>query len=481
MNAPIQGLNTYPVDAFPIIPREAAMELERNVQAPPSMIGTELLAAMSATAQANVKVKLPTGGDPKTVSLYTMTVAEPGERKTQIHRFIFRSLHQRDEIHATHFAAEMEEYNLKISIFDSVIRELTRQITQATCAGNPTDELTAKLKEQQKLKPAKPRSRRLIFQNASERSILEAMEGDGRSVALLSDEGEVILSSPLLARNAVLNKAWDGGPVLLDRANGVSLTARDTRTTVSIMVQGEVLRDFLQRRGQSARGSGFLARFLITCPQSTRGWRFNHVGNQSWHALHALYNLINELSGDATCTPCRVDVVYEFDDYATHDWINYVNHIEANIQPTGALRNIPDFASKAGEITARIAAILHHFGRQQGKMSRDTLKRAMDLMDFYINEFLRLFSPEFEVPHVHSDALVLEQYLHRVCWMNQISQIGHNDVYRCISKSLRDKSRFQAAVQLLLHQGKIKIDLGQNKRHLITLNPAYFANRPTLT
>ncbi len=474
MNAPIHTPNIFPIDAFPIIAREAAQEVERNVQAPPSMIGTELLAAMSATAQAHVKVKLPTGGDPKSVSLYAMTVAEPGERKTQVHRHIFKSLYQRDEIHATHYAVEMEEYNLKISIFESVIRELTRQITQATCAGNPTDELTAKLKDQKKLKPLKPQSRRLIFQNASERSILDAMEGDGRSIALLGDEGEVILTSPLFSQNGFLNKSWDGGPVILDRGNGVSLTARDTRTTVSIMVQGEVLRDFLQRRGQSARGSGFIARFLITCPPSTRGWRFNHVGNQSWHALHAFYTLINELSGDATCTPCRVDVVYEFDDDATHDWINYTNNIEANIRQTGALRNIPDFASKAGEITARIAAILHHFGRQQGKMSRDTLKCAMDLMDFYINEFLRFFSPQHEVPQVQIDAQALESYLLRTCWLRGYEMTARNDVYR--NGPIRKKSQYEAALHLLHSQTKIGYVVDARRKHWIVMNPQCFAN-----
>lgn len=474
MNHPNQPTNPYPIDAFPIILREAAQEVERNVQAPPSMIGTELLAAMSATAQASVKVKLPTGGDPKPVSLYAMTVAEPGERKTQVHRHIFKPLYQRDEIHEERYKEELEAYKLDLSVFESVKREITRQITQATCAGNPTDELTVKLKDQQKLKPAKPEPRRLIFQNASVRSILDAMEGDGRSIALLGDDGEVILSSPLLAHNAVLNKVWDGGPVILDRSNGVSLKARDTRTTVSIMVQGEVLRDFLQRRGQSARGSGLLARFLITCPPSTQGWRFNHIGNQSWHALHVLYNLINELSGDATCTPCRADVVYEFDDDATRDWLNYTNNIEANIRPTGTLTNIPDFASKAGEITARIAAILHHFGKQEGKMSRDTLKRAMDLMDFYINEFLRLFSPQHEVPQVQNDAQALENYLLRTCWLRGYEMTARNDVFR--NGPIREKTRYEAALHLLHSQTKIGYVVDARRKHWIVMNPQCFAN-----
>lgn len=479
MNAPIHTPNLFPIDAFPIIAREAAQEVEHNVQAPLSLIATAMLAAMSATAQESVKVKLPTSADSKPVSLYTLIVAESGERKTTVDLLFFKPLYKRDQVHEARYTAEMEDYKLKLSVFDSIKRELTRQITHATCAGNPTDDLTARLMDHQKLKPKKPQPRRHIFQNASQRSILDAMEGDGRSIALLGDEGEFILRSPLFSQNGVLNKAWDGGPVILDRGNGVSLTARDTRTTVSIMVQGEVLRDFLQKRGQSARGSGFLARILMTCPQSTQGWRINDGGDQSWDALHALHDVIDELLGDATCTPCREAVVYEFDDDAIHDWISYTNNIEANIRPTGALRNIPDFASKAGEITARIAALLHHFGRQQGKMSRDTLKRAMDLMDFYLNEFLRLFSPQFEVPHVHSDAMALEQYLHRVCWAHGVTLIGRNDVYRCCH--MRDKSRFASAVQLLCHQDKIKIELGQNKRHLIILNPAYFANRPILT
>ena len=477
MNTPNQPTNFFPIGAFPIIAREAAEEVGRNVQAPMSMIATAVLAAMSATAQASVKVKLPTGIDPKPVSLYTMVVAESGERKSTVDRLLFKPLYKRDKVHEACYTAEVEAYKLKLSVFDSVKRELTRQITQASCAGESSDDLTAKLLEQQKLKPAKPQSQRLIFQNASERSILNAMEGDGRSIALLGDEGEFILTSPLFSQNGVLNKTWDGGPVILDRANGVSLTARDTRTTVSIMVQGEVLRDFLQKRGQSARGSGLFARFLMTCPPSTQGWRFNDGGDQSWDALHAFHNVLNELLGDATCTPCREAVVYEFDDDAAHDWINYVNRIEANIRPTGALESIPDFASKAGEITTRIAAILHHFGRQQGKMSRDTLKRAMDLMDFYINEFMRMFSPRHEVPQVQNDAQALENYLLRTCWMRGYEMTARNDVFR--NGPIREKSRYESALQLLYSQKKIGRIVDLRRKHWIVMNPCFANLSPT--
>ena len=265
--------------------------------------------------------------------------------------------------------------------------------------------------------------------------------------------------------------------MILDRANGVSLTARDTRTTVSIMVQGEVLRDFLQKRGQSARGSGLFARFLMTCPPSTQGWRFNDGGDQSWDALHAFHNVLNELLGDATCTPCREAVVYEFDDDAAHDWINYVNRIEANIRPTGALESIPDFASKAGEITTRIAAILHHFGRQQGKMSRDTLKRAMDLMDFYINEFMRMFSPRHEVPQVQNDAQALENYLLRTCWMRGYEMTARNDVFR--NGPIREKSRYESALQLLYSQKKIGRIVDLRRKHWIVMNPCFANLSPT--
>lgn len=475
MNAPIQGFNPYPVDAFPPVARNAIQELQRNVQAPLSLISTAVLALLSATAQANVKVKLPTGGEPKAPTLYTAAVAEPGERKTTIYRLVFSPLYKRDEIYEARHRAELDAYVVKQSIHTSVMREITRKITQATCEGKPLEELTAMLKEQHKIKPVKPQSRRLIYQNASERSIMDALEGDGRSIALLGDEGEFILRSPLFSQNGLLNKAWDGGPVVMDRANGLSLAARDTRMTVSIMAQSEVLQEFAKKRGKSARGSGLLARFLVTWPTSTQGSRFNHADTQSWEALHALHGLADELMGDGTLATSNDQVVYEFDEDACREWFHYINFIESLMQPKGTLASIPDFASKAGEITARIAALLHHFGRCQGKMTRETLLCAMRIMDFYISEFLRLFSPPHEVPIVQTEAQALEHYLMRVCWMRGYKLIPSNDVYRNF-KIRGDTGSFKSALQLLIHQGKITVQPINGKKLWIFLNEQYFGS-----
>ncbi len=475
MNAPIQGFNPYPIDAFPPVARNAIQELERNVQAPLSLISTAVLALLSATAQANVKVKLPTGGEPKPTTLYTLVVAESGERKTTIDRLLFKHLYKRDELHEARYAAELDAYVVNQSIHASVTRELTRKITQATCEGKPVDELTAKLHEHHKLKPVKPQSRRLIFQNASERSIMDALEGDGKSIALLGDEGEFILRSPLFSQNGLLNKAWDGGPVVMDRANGLSLTARDTRMTVSIMAQSAVLQEFAQKRGKSARASGFYARVLVTWPSSTQGRRFNYDVTQRWEALGTLHALADELMGDNTITTSIEPIIYEFDEDATREWLDYVNTVEFNIQPTGALRSIPDFASKAGEITARIAALLHHFGRCTGKMTRETLLCAMRVMDFYISEFLRLFSPQHEVPIVQTEAQALEHYLMRVCWIRGYKLIPSNDVYRNF-KIRGDTGSFKSALQLLIHQGKITVQPINGKKLWIFLNEQYFGS-----
>ena len=63
--------------------------------------------------------------------------------------------------------------------------------------------------------------------------------------------------------------------------------------TTCILVQPEVLAFFFEKKGQQARGSGLLARFIFSSGETTQGTRFMEYDIQepSWKYL----NLFNKL------------------------------------------------------------------------------------------------------------------------------------------------------------------------------------------
>jgi putative DNA primase/helicase len=73
---------------------------------------------------------------------------------------------------------------------------------------------------------------------------------------------------------------WDGGSLTIDRRTSESFTVRGARLTVALQVQEPTLREFFTRSGALARGTGFLARFLVAWPESTQGIR--HSPSTGW-------------------------------------------------------------------------------------------------------------------------------------------------------------------------------------------------------
>jgi hypothetical protein len=475
MNFPVPEATTYPVDAFPKVAREAILEMQCNVKAPLSLIATSFLSAMSVTAQAQVKIRLSIGGQPRPVSLYTIIIAESGERKTAVDNIVSKPLHAFDEASEKKHVDAVLRYETEFHRWKAVRDTLTRRFAKATCDDQPTFEFERRLTEHFKSEPIKPRLRRLIWQDTTERAILDALEGESESLALVADEGEIVLRSPLLTKTGVVNKTWDGGPIMLARAKGVNFSARDVRLTISLQVQSAVVQNYLRKRDNMPRSAGFFARFLVVWPPSTQGKRFTNGIEPTWGSTEKFHATLERmLSHQATDqTPNTVEqIVYEFDDDAKMAWNQFVNQVELNIRPGQYLDDIHDFAAKAGEIAARIAALFHHFSEQQGKISVDTLQQAITVVNFHIGEFKRIFSPQYTIPQVQLDFQSILHYLHRVCWMKGWIIIARNNVLR--NGPVRDKARFNNALEMLVYQKAIWIGIDEKKKRFINLITDYF-------
>lgn len=444
--------SNYPIDSLPTILREALVDLTLNVQAPVPLSAIALLAAISVTSQKRIKVQLPIGGMPKSVCLYLLAIAESGSRKSVLDNLVSSIFYRRDEAAEVAHADALASFEAKHDVWSELDRLLLAEIVKQArqCVGEVDESLNTKLAEHRKQEPKKPRLRRLMRQDATERAIIDALQGSGESIALIADEGEVLLRSALMSKTGVLNKIWDGGTITFDRANEVSITARQPKMTVSILVQNEVLQDYIAKRGVSVRGSGFWSRFLVTYPPSTQGTRFIvHVGEKTWDGLKRFQVRIEQMLNDEGDEP----LVYEFDAFAKQHWIDMVNQIESMIHPWGYLNDISDFASKSGEITARIAALLHHFGGLQGQISVETLMRAEKIMYFHLEEFKKIFAPPAPVPQFQIDANTLSHYLQTNFWSRGQWSVPRNLVLRC--GPVRPKSRFVAALDHLFINGAL--------------------------
>lgn len=465
----------YPFDAFHLVIKAAAEEVWRNIQAPDALIGMEFLTNMSAAAQGLYDVRLPTG-QTRPLSLNLMNLADSGERKSGVHSCVGEPLYAFDESRTLKYETDLADYLLQYRIWKAIDTGLRRQLTKLVQKGQAIDEVCRQVAEHEKCKPVKPRLRRIMRHNATERAIMEALEGDGESIGFICDEGEIIIKGGALKQTGTINKMWDGAFMLsLDRSDGVSIFVRNPRVTISYMVQREVLKELLDRRGNVLRGSGHWARYLIGCPASTQGTRYVFQANNQWHHLPNFHERMRELLNEFGR---RIDngivarETLEFSEDAIARWIELTNLTESMLRPWGYLHDIKDFASKALEITGRVAALFHVFSRQQGSISVDTLNRAIRVVEWHLNEFKRLFSPETAIPQEHVDAQVLEHYLFVNYYRRNFTFAQRTLVLK--SGPIRPVSRLDAALNCMIARGNVWITVGPKRERYINLNCQHF-------
>lgn len=477
----------YPLSEFHLISENAAHEVQWHLKAPGALIGMSVLTVMDVACQGCADVAIPIANSPSSddqdsaasddqicrrvpLSLNLLSLAESGERKTTVDHVVGAPLYANDEMQAMQHASNVAASEFDSSVWLSIERGIRRKITQLTLDGEPTEDVIATLKEHTAKKPAQPRLRRTVRSDITKTSIAEALQGDGESIALMSNEGDILLNGEAMKHLSWLNSAWDGSPLSLDRGNNRNLLARNPRVTTSIVVQPSVFQEYLATHGKKARGIGYFARYLVGWPRSTQGERFISGYEGEWTHLPVFHARVKALLEKYASRIASGDVkrdVIHFTEEARVRWIALVNDTEEKIQPIGSLREVKDFAAKACEITARVAGVLHYFSDQPGGITIDTLERAASIVEWHMDECARIFVPENEVPQALIDAEKLRDYLFRV----QEERIDANkdprnqlkDPYSFVRSEANHcgpvrKAPFRAALEVLVARDVVRVE-----------------------
>lgn len=462
----------FPLGAFPAIIRDAIIELQQHVETSPELIGLSMLSGLAATIQGCCKVVLPFGSITH-CSLYTLILADSGERKSTVDKLVCQPLLEHDEALEGAYREQSSNYLFDHEMWKLQRQELVKQIAKMQRKGGDTRQLREKLSAFQHTEPNKPRQKRFILQDASEPAILDAINGEGQSIALMADEGGIVLNSPAFEKQGVMNKAWDGGPIKFTRAYR-EVSAKDVRLTLSLMVQVDVFQEFLRRRKSVIRGSGFLARFLMCFPPSTQGFRNSTNIERSWPKLALVHQRMREILATTENQNASKDTILEFDEDAKAAWFEFVNAVEVNIQYGQPFSDIRDYASKSGEMVARIAGIFHIFTGQTGKINCDTLNRAIDIVSFHAYEYQSILSSNLLQPTGERDMFSLLQYLVRLSQESFSPLLEKNFVRK--RSGLRKPGQFDWALAEVQARGFVTIWIDpKSKKQTIRLESSAFA------
>jgi hypothetical protein len=461
----------FPVNSIPPITKNAVLEAQTNIKAPLVLIFSSAMSAISLACQSFINVRRPNGlvGP---VSTYFITVGESNERKTATDKEFKKPICEFEVRQTEKEKLHLVKYEANQLAWDIERKEILQALKKAAKKEQPDDKLILRLADHISKKPRKPRATKLIYNDATPEAIKFGLHENGPSAGLISNEAGSILNGNAMADLGFLNSIWGGDSFHVDRRSSDSFSVRDPRLTISLMIQPELFKKYLNRRGAEARGIGLFARFFMSFPRSTQGERFiqNHV--PSWQHLPIFQDRATTILNQAPAM-----ITLEFTPEAQVRWVDAYNSVEFDINPGRYLWDVKDFAGKFSENVARIAALFHYFEGMQGDISLETTNRAIDICAWYMHEFKRLFSEEGAISVEQSDANQLEHWLANYVWNNGFKEIKKNHIRQYIPRSaLRSKARLDPALNHLKFQGRIAFFEKKDGTY-VDLNPHYFGNR----
>ncbi len=244
------------------------------------------------------------------------------------------------------------------------------------------------------------------------------------------------------------------------------------------MVQEATLREYFERAGTLARGTGFLARFLIAWPQSTQGTRFFTEPPESWPKLarfntrlRSLLDQPVELDDEGRLSPRVLGLSIE----AKALWVKFHDAIEAELLPSGELYDVRDVAAKVADNAARIASLLHQFERSlEEPIGAELMESATRLAAWHLNESRRFFG-ELAMPPEILAASQLERWLVAYCHKHGTTKVNRRIVQQYVTpSSLRRSQTLETAIETLADHGRAR-EWAEDRQKLIELRPEVLA------
>ncbi len=274
LRAAIPSADPYPVDALGDVLGGAGKALHETVKAPLTLCAQSVLAAASLAAQAHFDVVLPWGGK-KPLSLFLLTVAESGERKSSTDDVVLGAAKAQERSDMQGYQALLDAYEAELAQWKAKNEAATKKAAKAKTQSFADD--AANDAHEAGPKPKGPIMPLRFVTDPTVEGLYKLLAASQSSVALFSDEGGLLIGGHALNSDNALKtmarwcKLWDGSPFDRVRAGDGSGYLYGRRMALHQLAQPEVMQTLLGDR--MANGQGFLARCLTAWPESTIGSR----------------------------------------------------------------------------------------------------------------------------------------------------------------------------------------------------------------
>lgn len=469
----------YPTECIGSVLAGALAELSATVQAPKPLIANSLLTAASLAVQAHADIKLIHGAKVPT-TLFAITVGDSGERKSAIDNIALAPVKAYQIKLDTIYQLAWQSYRIDREAFDTAIK-LAKSGGNGKGKPKPTREEIARAIEAVGAEPVPPMKPIILCSDPTVEGIFRQLNEGQPSIGLFTDEGGLFTSGYAMgaetktATLARISKLWDGADFDRIRAGDGASLLRGRRMALHLMMQGIVANELFS--DPIANGQGFLARCLVTYPQSTAGTRlFIDRDPMQAPAMKKYYaRVLSILEQPPITAPNNEQQLepkaLEFSHAAKAMLIELHNAIEKQLDHTGTYAHVKALANKIAEHASRIAGVIHviEHGTDAHVIHDAITGNAIKLAQWYLDEWVRISAAAMMPEHIR-----LAKTLHD--WL--LSDRNHNkpfvhtsQIAKYAPNALRGKAQYEVALNTLVEHGLCRLcepmELDGKKRQIV--------------
>lgn len=459
----------FPVDALGPVLENAALGIAEIVQCPLAIAGCSVLAVASLAVQPHVDVIHPATGRRIPVSLFLLSIAESGERKSAADAEALAPV----RLHEMRLA---DDYRTAYSRWRNSHEawEASRVALKRKAKGD----WAALERDLQALgdEPKSPPKPHLIVTEPTFEAIAKLLADNQPSIGLFSAEGGGFIGGHALREEnrlrafTGLSELWDGAPLKRTRAGDGAVHLAGRRLTVHLMVQPRVAPLLLA--DDMAMGQGFLSRVLVSAPATLQGQRFQRAPKPGARAAIVSYSSI--ILGLLERKPCTVGdneldpVPLPLTENALSRWRNFADEMELGLAADGLSSGVRGLRNKVPEMALRIAGVLAGI-EVSDEITTVFLERGIALAIFFLSEATRLYEVSMTSQEIDMAGKLLRWLVDK-----RHTAVSLRDIQTYGPSKLREAAIVKATVSTLAQHKICRIELhgsATKKSEVLVLSP----------
>lgn len=451
LRRPVPPAQPYPLAALGEVLAPAVIAMHRVIQAPDAVCASGVLAGASLATQAHADVEVD--GRVMPLSLWLLSVAESGERKSACDTEAMRAAHEYQRELAVRHADQLIDHAADLAEHEA--RKEAAKLGAKKAQGRGLAEALREIGPP----PPAPLLPRVTVADFTSEGLFRLLAAGQPSVGAMTDEASLVfgghgMTDEAVARTAgTLCRLWDRGELDRVRVADGAQQIHGRRLAMHLLAQPVIAMQALSH--DVLAGQGFLARCLLAWPQGTAGARpYVAEALRDDASLRALQERLLQLhrmplplvEGDRQMlAPRRLHLASP----AKALWVKLHDGIERGMAESGTYAAVKPWASKTSEQALRIAGVLALIADPDAQqIDAETMGRAAELAVWHLGEAVRLIGTA-EVSAAIQDAEALLAWCHAT---------GRTLLYTRVALQfgparLRDRDSLLAAIDTLIEAG----------------------------